>query len=418
MVYNFNFKFLGKLNALNESDKFKPFEDKIHPTGWENLTYFFSMICGDNRHMLQVKSGMWSKEAIERSKNSDKPLKNIIYTYTNPTSNGEGNKGKCEKLIVPFEERNEEKWINQVGDFKKFVFDLEKPGRRRKLQFMADSIKDGKSITDEDLKFVGLNSEDEILTALDESIKKRHEFICEFDYINFIKEIIDSGKYKDKKFLVTGQTSNSYSIEKDRFYSNYNPQKIYLADDEEECLSEGTMHIFFNSESLDDMSVEKTGKIYVNAYQKLYNTGTKKDDPNKIIPVPTTIVLQQPKEDADEKTKKLASVIKNIFTIDDDKWYEYNVKVDILDGAQKEEISVDNLTDEQKEYLDLGLITMEDIKAEIGKPIYGEKVTEFRFKKPGNGSTKGANVTGFTDDDFVIKTVNEEDNLWDDDDDL
>ncbi len=46
---------------------------------------------------------------------------------------------------------------------------------------------------------------------------------------------------------------------------------------------------------------------------------------------------------------------------------EYGVIVNMLNGAQRIEITEDMLTDEQKNDLDCGLITMDDIRAEYSK---------------------------------------------------
>ena len=93
----------------------------------------------------------------------------------------------------------------------------------------------------------------------------------------------------------------------------------------------------------------------------------------------------------------------------------------MLNGAQKTEITEDMLTDEQKEDLECGLITLDDIRADLGGSVYGDRVQEYQFDKIARGFTKGRNDTVFTDDDMIIKPVEDElpdevEDLFDDED--
>jgi hypothetical protein len=78
------------------------------------------------------------------------------------------------------------------------------------------------------------------------------------------------------------------------------------------------------------------------------------------------------------------------------------------------------LTDFQKEMLELGAITLDDIRKEIGGDIYGDKVQEMIVINVARGYTKGRKDTVFIDDDFIIKPVelmnNKHDNNNDEDD--
>ena len=94
----------------------------------------------------------------------------------------------------------------------------------------------------------------------------------------------------------------------------------------------------------------------------------------------------------------------------------------MLNGAQKTEITEDMLTDEQKDDLECGLITMDDIRAELGGNVYGERIREYQFLKPAKGFTRGRVDTVYTEDDMIIKPLEEElpdgtEDLFDDEDD-
>ena len=137
------------------------------------------------------------------------------------------------------------------------------------------------------------------------------------------------------------------------------------------------------------------------------------------IPVPVVITIPVPSNDADEKTKKRTEAIKHKFMVEDDTFKEYGAVVNMLNGAQKVEITEDMLTDEQREDLDCGLITMDDIRAELGGNVYGDRIREYQFIKPARGFTKGRQDTVYTEDDMVIKplvdTTEEMEDLFEDD---
>lgn len=383
-----NFEMTGKLSISKDTEKFHPYTEKTYPSGWVRKQLLFNVTCGDNRHMLTVTAGAFADGHGD------------IYSFTKGGVDENGNKVKGESIQIPFKERLTSPKLAEIAEFKKFIIDLEQPGRRYKLQNMADKLHEGKELTDEELKSVGLESKDDVTTALEKSNKKRHEFISEWDYIDFIKKVIDSEKYKDKLFFIRGNGEYQYSDSQKKVYESYIPTRIYLAADDAEPSSTATINIIFNSESLDEMSVEEKGKYYVNGHMMEYDQNRKAN-----IPVPVTIVIPVPEDD--EKGKKKAEAFKHKFMVDDDTYKEYGAIVNMLNGAQKTEITEDMLTDEQRKDLDLGIITMDDIRAEIGGNVYGDRIREYQLVKPARGFTKGRQDTVWTDEDMIIKPIEE-----------
>lgn len=386
-----NFEMIGKINLSKETEKFKPFAETKYESGWVKRKIMFNAICGDNRHMLTVDSGSYADGHGD------------VYTFTKNSVDENGNKVKGELIKIPFKERFASPKLAEVAEFKKFIFDLEKPGRRYKLEKAAERIKDGTSLADEELKELGLEDESELTSAIEKSKKKRHEFISEWDFAEFIKKVIDSGKYTNSKFLIKGAGEYQYSDKNERIYESYIPNRIYLADDNAEEYSTATFNVLYNSESLDTMSVEEKGKYYVNGYMMQYDRNRKSN-----IPCPVVIAIPTVSEDASDKDKKRVEAIKRKFMVEDDTWKELGVVVNMLNGAQKTEITDDMLTDEQREDLEFGLITLDDIRAELGGSVYGERVQEYQFAKVARGFSKGRNDTVYTDEDMVIRPIEED----------
>ncbi len=398
-----NFEMIGKLSLGKDSEKFHPYEEKNYESsGWMNKTIRFTATCGDSRHLLQVKAGAFADGHGD------------VYSFTKGSTDASGKKVKGEPIQIPFKERLTSKYIPEIAEFKKFVFDLEKPGRRYKLEKAAEKVKEGTSLTDEELKEIEVTSEADVAEELEKSKKRRHEYISEWDFVDFIKKVIDSGKYDNNKFLIRGNADYSYSDDKQRVYENYIPNRIYLAAEDAEEYSTATVNVLFDSNSLDDLSFEETGKYYVNGFHMEYESNRKVN-----IPVPITIAILGSE---DEKEAKRVKAILRKFTIDDDKVYEYGVVVSMINGAQKVEITNDMLTDDQREDIDCGLITLDDIRAELGGSVYGDRIQELQFVKPARGFTKGKQETVYSVDDMIIKPLNEDlpedvPGLFEDDDD-
>ena len=384
------FEMTGRLGISKETEKFKPYVDTKYDSGWVKRRLMFNAICGDNRHMLAVDAGSFADGHGD------------VYTFSKGSVDSSGTKIKGEPIKIPFKDRLTSPKIAEVAEFKKYVFDLEIPGRRYKLEKAAEKVKEGTSLTDEELKELGIENESDLNDALAKSKKKHHEFISEWDFAEFIKKVIDSGKYADKKFFIKGNGNYSYSDNKQKIYENYVPQRIYLAADDAEESSIGTIKILYSNDSLDSMSVEEKGKYYLNGHMMEYDSNRKAN-----IPVPATITIPVAADDASDKDKKFVEGVKRKFTVDDDTYKELGVEVKMLNGAQKVEITDDMLSDEQKEDLDCGLITLDDIRAELGGNIYGDRIQEYQFLKIARGFTKGRNDTVYTSEDMVIRPLEE-----------
>ena len=396
---------LGKITMSKETEKFKPYSETKYESGWVKRRIMFNAICGDNRHLLSVDGGSFADGHGD------------VYTFTKGSVDANGNKVKGESLKIPFKDRLTSPKLAEVAEFKKFVFDLEKPNRRYKLEKAAEKIKEGTSLTDEELRELGLESEADVKSELEKSNKKKHEFISEWDFVEFIKKVIDSGKYNDKKFFIRGNATYSYSDKNQKVYENYVPQRIYLADDDVEEYSTATIKVIYGADAVDDMSVEEKGKYYVSGYMMEYDNNRKAN-----IPVPVVVTIPVAPNDASDKDKKKVEAIKRKFMVEDDTFKELGIEVNMLNGAQKVEITEDMLTDEQKDDLECGLITLDDIRADLGGNVYGDRVQEYQFAKIARGFTKGRNDTVYTAEDMVIKPIEEElpegtDDLFDTDDD-
>lgn len=378
------FDFVGKIAPCKETESFKPFEKRTFDSGWQKETLKFNVICGTNRHLLEAS--VLLAPTLENT---------IIYTTTKSGQDKDGNKIKGENIQVKFADRSKPDIVNSVANFKKFVVDTELPGRRQALEQAVDKFKEG-SITDEQMEKLGVKTLEECEAALEKSKKKRHEYIFEYDFIEFLNKLIEKSEIKDWMWHITGDYTLEYNSKDDKWYRKFNPNRIYRAADDAEVKSQGTFFVVFGNEAVDDSDFDETGKMHVNGFIGQYLGNPYK----KVCYSPMMFTIDG---NGDDKAKKKALGFKKIFTFPDEcerEYREIGITCDILDGAQVVELSEDMLTDEQKENIEFGLITLDDIKRELGKPVYGDKVQDIVVVGLARGYSGGAKDTEYTEADL------------------
>lgn len=399
---------VGRLSLPKETEKFKPFETVAYSSGWENKTLKFNLISNDNRFMLMSKGGYFSDGKGE------------IYVFSKDYVDENGKRVKGEGFRIPWKERLTHPRLPEVAEFKKFVVDLEENGFRRELNSAINKVKEGQDLTEAEVAKFGANDVKGLEAALEKSNKKRKEFIAEADFAEFLYKVITSGKYADRKFKITGSYDMQYSETNGKWYNNYVPQRVYLAADDEPEVATATVTLFYGEGAVEDAKEEK-GKYYISAYTQVYDSNKKAN-----VFAPYNIVIPAAKDDSEKEAKREKVQVGRFVVDEEDVVYEYGVNVMLLDGAQKQQVDFDQLTEEQQDSILLGELTLDDIRRELGA-VYGERITENVFVKPAQGYSKGRQETAYTTADFVMKVqeevevveeTDEESDLFDEDDDL
>ena len=293
------FEFIGKIVPCKETDNFKPYDKRTFDSGWSKTTLKFNVVCDTNRHFLEV--GVLTPANLENA---------IIYTTTKGGENSDGTRAKGENIQVSFADRNKADIIDSVANFKKFVVDTEVYGRRQQLENAIDKFKEG-TITDEQMQTLGVTSLDECQAALDKSNKKRHEYIWEYDFIEFLNKLVNKPEIKDMMWRITGTYELEYSDKNNQWYRKFKPQRIYRAVDDAESKSQGTFNVVFGDNAVDDNDFDDTGKLHINGYIGQYLGKPYK----KVCYAPMTFTVDGSNDD---KAKKKALGFKKIFTFPDD----------------------------------------------------------------------------------------------------
>ena len=345
-----NISFVGKIRKIKDG-----YSEQEFAGGFLKRRLKFQAICGNSVQWLEVTALVW-KDAN----------KNKVYTLKSV----EG--AKDEKQVVAWADRLNPDVIESVPGYKRFVVDTDTFAHRKELEDQ------------------GLDEE------LDKSKKKRKEFIHESDFIDYLIKVLDSDKSKDMIFRINGVAEYSYGKNKDTYYRNFIPQKIFRADDDTEQCCSGSMKLYFAEGAVDDTCTDETGDYVINAFVDYYDQNAKM---SAFAPVVVKI----------NKEHKMANGFKKRFSkAEDEEIKELGVAVEFVNGAKQVEITMDMLTDEQRESIEDGMITFEELKAELGGKANGERITEIRLVGLMKGYASGVQDTMYSIADLKKKPIKED----------
>lgn len=376
---NNTFEFTGFLTTGKETEKFKPYTSTTSEKGYTMTIFQPTIVAGCNRHFTRLK-GLFKADGTGK-----------VFTLGKSGEDKDtGEKIKGEKLQFDWKDRLKPEVVEQVAEFKKFVIDLEEPGVRYKLEKALEKVKDG-TITEEELKELGIVA-NEIEATLAKSKKKRLEYIHETDFIAFVKKLIDSGKFSKRMFKIPGNIE--YTEYQGKFRENLAPTRIYLAEKDAKASSMGSIEIFFTENAVSTC----TEGYLINGFIRNYDQDKKEE-----IAAPIQLWIDTTKDDG--KMKKTHDILVKQFTVSDGNWKQLGVKVEMLNGSQKLEITDEMLNDFQKEMIELGAMTLDDVRADLGGDVYGDSVKKMVIEGISRGYTKGRKDTLYTNKDFEVKSV-------------
>ena len=97
----------------------------------------------------------------------------------------------------------------------------------------------------------------------------------------------------------------------------------------------------------------------------------------------------------EENADKAFSVMKKMWDISDEKWNKIGFKVKHINGTTSIPFNIEMATDEERDFLDLGFITLEDLEKQYGtgKGGFVNKIMATGLSK---GFTNGATETELT----------------------
>lgn len=355
------FSFVGYLKPIKSSEKFNSFSTTEFNSGWMNERLVFHVRAGDNTHRVEINAGRWKEES-----------KNTIYGFTK----GDANK-KGEAIQIPWAKRNDPAIIESMAGWKIFTVDTDTFNHRKELEEAGET------------------------EALEAANKKRKHFLVGTEFCEYVNKVVNSEKTKDMKFRVNGNVTYRYSEKNDQYYSTYEVTKVYRVDDDTPVSSEVNIEFYFAENAMDASNYEETGRAIVSGFTPYYDPSLK-----KTCYCPVTLAMRFGTDE--DGLKRIKGWQKTFDKFEDDEIRKVNLVCQQIDGAQRVAITYDDLDDETKENIDYGLTTLEDVIAEMGGNMFGDKIQEIRIDKLGRGSTKGSETTVFTLDELTKKPFKEE----------
>ena len=341
------FSFVGRISRRKDN----AFVEKTFDSGWLINELNLTMTCGDNVQFLRASGGMWDEKHAS---------KNSVMTYKHNEN------GKDEPITIKWEDRTNPDIVATIANYKTYTVDTEIAADRKAAEESKDVV------------------------AIEASKKKHKTFITAVDFVKWLDKVTSNEKTKDWVWKVTGEVEYSYS--KGNWYRNFVPRRVYHVDPATEPQCVGTIKTFFT----EDCVSEDDSVLYFNTYTQYYDQQCKK---NCFTPMPLVISKDHPKAKGFHKLFSKA---------EGDEVREFGVNVIYVNGAQRVQITEDMLSDEQKELLEMNMITMDDIRREIGDTVYGDKKTESRIEAIARGYTSGSKETVYGASDLVAIPTKDE----------
>lgn len=207
------------------------------------------------------------------------------------------------------------------------------------------------------------------------NLGERKEFITEWDMIEYLESALAG--YEDD-IVVTGNFAlrpgtGKYS---DQVYREFQIQNVYAPGEKDTPHLTMNLDLYYDKDSMDKSSFKDDGKILMHCYTPMYS---KADAARKMFQIETvfnTAVfdMNKPKHKAihDYKMRYLETKSRNPVHM--------NWQLAVVNGAEEVEFTMDSLTEQQREQVELGISKMEDFKPRGS--VFGERVNELRLVKP------------------------------------
>lgn len=318
------FTFYGKIRKLKENGYTEYTGD-----GWVIKQLQFQMICGNNVHYAKIKSFVWN--------DTSKRVAQVFGKDKSPD-------GKGLKLSINWDDRFDQAKIDQVAGYSLFEVDTDTSEHRASLEQLEDK------------------------TDYTKSVSKQKKFLFDCDFLDYVNKVINNERSQDMIFKIYGEIAYSYSPEKNQYYREFHPQKITRVTSETPQSSHANTHIFFTPSDIDRSFVEDTGDIIINTHTQYYDSNVKND---AFVPIMFRIAADN--KLATGLLRKLESEAKEGIEV-----REYGIVYDCVNGAPQIEFTEDMLTEEQKDDIECGLTTFEDISKAMGF-VQGDRITENRI---------------------------------------
>lgn len=304
--------------------------------------------------MLQVNAGKWADDK-----------KSVIRFTTSNAHDAAGNLIKGERVEVEFADRHNPDILAKVPDYRLFEIDLDTKSHRDSLRALVKGFEKG-TVTNEQLSQANISTAEEANAALATSEQARRRYLSEWDFIEDLNAIINSDTYKKTVFEVRGKITYSYNPKTDLFYETFEIDTVRMADPTATPKSDAYIDFYFTENAV-EADANEAERYLVRGYTYDYVDTFKKK-----VGMPIQFRLDS------AAVPGPAIYLKKLEKAKSDEFMLIRYVIEVVNGAQKKEITYDMLDDDYKESIDYGLCTLEDVVRALGGSVYGERE---RFKR-------------------------------------
>lgn len=210
------------------------------------------------------------------------------------------------------------------------------------------------------------------------SLDERKEFVSPYDAVQYLVKNVD--ELRGKRITVTGQVNKN--VYNGKISDRFQIQNVYLASEDDKNQFRCNDLFYFNKDSFDTADWKDEKKININGWIKTYISEEKKN-----MYVPQTIIFDCSKIDFENEKhrNRVNYMLKQMkCNLTDDNKIKVSIKgihvIPVIltynNGAQAEEITLDDLSPNQREAIELGIKELKDFASNV----YGSRVTEFKLK--------------------------------------
>ena len=213
---------------------------------------------------------------------------------------------------------------------------------------------------------------------------EKHEFLSKYDFNEWILEHLE--ELKGKRVLAVGRTQKNYYQGKAR--DTFPVDSIYEIgdDDKRKNILSLTGVIFWNKDSIDAEEFKKSKKIYINGYTSEYIS---KEEGNKFVAQQFVLNCSRIDFENEEHINQMQARLMQLGLMYEDgkivnklkKAYVCNeFEIRVINGAEEVEFTIEQCTPAQKQFIQLGIKTLEDFRPRGS--FYGNRTSEYQIKDP------------------------------------
>lgn len=365
-VFN-TFEFVGSLEIRKETEKFKPYTKETFGSGWTKEKLMLNVKSDDSSMLVTLEDGYFSQTGYKIKK------KGI------GTKKEDGTFEKGSDLEIAWKDRLNKSVVDKVANYQKYILDFSNNKERYDLRKTIENIEKIESFPEDEkaeiIKKCNSTYETDIIEELKAKLKTleemKHEFLSRVDMIEMVRK--EMSKNSNSTFKTTGNIA--YSEWNGKVYRTFEVTKIEKALESDKKLLKGQLDLYFNENSLNEEAFEDTKKYYINAFTKSYDSQLKKD-----IYLPISLVMDASKLDLNNpKHKAKVNMLINPLRVDGEEFFQLQYIVKFARGSEKKELTIEDLTEFQRQCVEVGLKTFDEIKRELGGNKFGDRVDETRL---------------------------------------